>query len=534
MMQFDMVQTDKFPTNIVNKSHFKAFSTEIGRLTPIMWDECLPRDQWTCKVSLMAKTAPLITPTMGQIWIYIHGYNIPFRLLWINWEDFRTGFNKLDNSVNTSTPPYLNIHLDTRVTGSLHDYLDLPVGADTVSDAGDQYSILPFFAYQLVWVHYYRKQFIQDIPTTLNGELSDGNITGATATEMQTLRNVPYPNDLFTSCLPNAQLGPSVVLPLGDTAPVEAVMSSTQATNQQVLRETIDNSLEASQTSLTSSAVTALLGANPGGKEVYIDLQNSHVANLANASASTIIDFRRAKALQRYYELSQKGGNRYFEWLKVYYNVIYSNKSAQRPVIFMAQKQLLKVGNVVQQTQVVPGGSQTPMGTETGTALSVGSGGSYSIYTEEDGIIMILASIVPKPMYQKGVPKKFKRFDRLDYHTPHLEHIGEQALTVGEVYSLSNQEENDEAFGYQKRYYSYCYTPDMVAGDFRTSLDTYTLARKFSSEPALNEDFITCQSDEYDRLFAVENPAGEDRIWCSAYFDLKVKRQVAIFSTDKV
>ena len=49
-------------------------------------------------------------------------------------------------------------------------------------------------------------------------------------------------------------------------------------------------------------------------------------------------------------------------------------------------------------------------------------------------------------------------------------------------------------FGYQNRYDEYRYSVDTVAGDFRPgqALEEWTMCRDFSSDPALNDTFVTC------------------------------------------
>lgn len=534
MRQYDVVTTDPPQSNIFDLSHSRAYSTEIGRLTPILCIEAVPSDKFSIKIHNLIRFAPLISPFMGQMTCHTHLFFVANRLLWINWEDFITGFNKIDLAPNTSVPPFISLALDLNLRGTLLDYMGLPVEDDSSADLVTEISAMPLMAYQLIWQQYYRNQHMSDQVVT--SELTDGEITNPLAATLGTLRQALYGNDLFTSCLPDAQLGPDVILPLGTTAPINAVLSTSPATNQQTFRSvTSPFGAQTSQTGVTTDAMGDIR-TQPADTDMFLDLGDSHEVDLANATGATIIDFRRAKALQRYYELAMKGGNRYFEWLKVYYNVAYSNKSAQRAMLFGAQKQPVKVSSITQTAQPVDAGTtpQTPLGTAVGEGISVGSGKTHSIYCEEHGFIIGIMYVAPRPLYQKGVNKMWIRKDRFDYHTPHLEHIGEEEVLKMEIFSVNHFEDDFETFGYQTRYYSYKGHQDSVHGDFRASLDSYTLARKFASIPSLNETFVTIQTSDYDRLFALENPAGEDRLWCSTYLDIEAKRPMAIFATDKI
>ena len=113
-------------------------------------------------------------------------------------------------------------------------------------------------------------------------------------------------------------------------------------------------------------------------------------------------------------------------------------------------------------------------------------------------------SIMPKSSYMQGLHRQFSRFETLDYAFPVFAHLGEQEVLLKEIYVTTDPEDNEEVFGYQERYAEYRFKPDVITGEFKTTLDFWHQGRIFSSAPALNQNFIEC-SPRYDIVTGKQN-----------------------------
>ena len=141
-------------------------------------------------------------------------------------------------------------------------------------------------------------------------------------------------------------------------------------------------------------------------------------------------------------------------------------------------------------------------------------------FFEEHGVVLTLASVVPKSIYQDGINRMFLKGEtKEEYFQKELQTIGQQEVWTGEVYTDGTNDK--EIFGYSDRYAEYKSTPSTVSGEFRETLDYWHLARKFDAQPGLNEDFIKCEPSK--RIFAEQT---QDSLWCMINNKVVARRMV--------
>lgn len=464
-------------------SHYKLFTCDMGELIPCGMYEVLPGDSIQHSTSALIRCSPLLTPVMHPVDVRIHHWFVPYRLIWANWEDFITG-----GPSGTSLPSFPVVNINPGA-GSLADYFGLPIGVTM-----DQ-SALPFRAYSLIWNENYRDQ-------DLEAELVVNTTNGNDATTNRLLQNCDWEKDYFTSARPWEQKGPSISIPLGTSAPVGALDTGT----------------------IIAAETGSVIGASDGNAIRRIDTGNAFatdlplVANLATATAANVNLLREAFALQRFEEARARYGSRYTEYLR-YLGVRSSDARLQRPEYLGGGRNTIQFSEVLQ-TGGTSAGAQTGVGNLAGHGISAMRSNRYRRFFEEHGVVMSLMSVRPKTMYIQGVERMWTRRTKEDFWQKELQHIGQQEILNKEIYAAHASP--DGVFGYQDRYDEYRRQESKIAGDFRSTLNTWHFGRSFSSAPALNATFVKCVPSETPFAAAVN-----DVLWIEAKHSVQARRLVA-------
>nr|QJB20466.1 MAG: major capsid protein [Microvirus sp.] len=461
-----------------NLSHYVLQSMDMGKLVPCGNIEVLPGDSFQHKMNALIRLSPLNTPVMHPVHVTMHCWFVPHRHVWNNWESFITGGETgTDASVfPTITPPVGGFPV-----GSLGNYLGIQPEPDTPT-----VSALPFRAYAQIYNHFYRDEQLQ---TPLVVSKADG----ADTTTNTTLQDVAWNKDYFTSARPEPQLGPDVYLPLGTKAPVMGLYANAGNTVAIAGVNAINGTAPGSLSMNSTGNMWAASKAGPGTGSSAWNSTNANVyADLTTATSVTINDLRKASAFQRFYERMNRAGARYDEYL-LSLGVKSSDARLQLPEYLGGVSQTVQFSEVLQTAE-----GTNPVGTMNGHGISALGSGAYTRFFEEHGTLLCLMYIRPVTMYTSGLHRSWSRRTKFDFWQPELQHVGDQEILRKEIYCAPTG--NDSVFGYAPRYQEYRTIPSRVAGEFLTTLDTWHMARKFASAPALNADFV--KANPTTRIFA--------------------------------
>lgn len=487
---FNSIMTTRPGRNRFNLSHDVKMSLKMGGLYPTACIDVLPGDVFNIGVENMLRFAPLIAPVMHDIDVCTYWFFVPNRLIWPNWEDFITG---VDTDL---VPPYFNWTGDVEENRSLGVYMGLPNGIpDTMNvDA------MPFAAYYLIYDEWFRDQNLIDEKFDM---LVDGNNSANYTAKVQGFPLFrAWKHDYFTSALPFAQKGDTVTLPLVEDTNVPVGLSGVN--DQSFWRLSVDGTIYTPGGDLQTAATTGETHA--GGTDVFFDPNGTLSVNI-NEDAVSINTLREAFRMQEFLELDAVGGSRYTETIYAHFGVKSKDSRLQRPELVGTAKGKMVISEVLQTATAVDNaaaGQNTPVGNMAGHGISVNGGSGFNYRATEHGWLIGLINVQPRAAYQNGLPRKFSRVAREDYFWPKFAHIGEQEVKMKELYV--GAADPDGLFGYIPRYSEYRYESNRVSGEMQSELAHWHLGRIFTTEPALNEEFIEC--DPSARIFAVLYDSG--------------------------
>lgn len=463
---FSKVPQNEVPRSVFDRTHTHKTTFDAGYLVPFYLDEVLPGDSFNVNATTFSRLATPIFPVMDNLFMDIHFFFVPNRLLWQNWQAFMGEQVDPLNPIDYVMPQLVS----TTLAGfkPIGDYFGLPIGLDGLS-----VNALPFRAYNLIYNEWYRDQ-------NIIGKVTENIDNGPDSLNDYELQRRGKRHDYFTSALPWPQKGPAVQLPLGDTAPIFANFDTTN-----------------SYMTVAKPDGTPRTLVTDGGGEVF--MRNTApsspslpmLADLSSATASSINAIRQAFQLQKMYEKDARGGTRYIEIIKSHFGVVSPDARLQRPEYLGGSSSpvtITPVAGTFTSSGNRPQGSLAGFGTVTAKA-------GFSKSFVEHGYILGIVSTRADLTYQQGIPKLFLRSTKFDFYWPSLAHLGEQAILNKEIYAQAEPEpENDEVFGYQERYAEYRYFPSKITGLFRSnaagSLDSWHLSQDFSSLPTLSRTFI--------------------------------------------
>ena len=527
----------KFDRSFTNKTTFNA-----GDLIPFYVDcGILPGDTVKMNTSHIVRMMTPIAPVMDNANLDTYYFFVPYRLIWEHWAEFM-GENKTEPwTQNTEYEiPQIIAPKNGWTKGSLADYMGYPTKV-----GGYKASALPFRAYALIYNEWFRDQNLKN-PCYIS--MGDADITGKdiTAADVDYVTDVEKGaipckaakyHDYFTSCLPEAQKGPAVNIPLGNNAPVVMQKGDTTTGTIELPDARVGHEIGMyagpnNYTFLTDQTTDSLITTNWA-----IKLET----DLSEAVGATVNQLRQAFAIQKFYEKQALYGTRYIEMIKGHFGVTNPDFRMQRPEYLGGMKTPINMNQVIQtdatgsQITYIDGQwgmtDKTPQGNTAAYSLTAGKNDDLFTHSfTEHGILMGLAVIRTVHTYQQGLNRQFSMKKFTDFYFPEFANLGNMPVFNKEIY-LQNTDEDEEAFGYQEAWAHYRYFPDIVTGEMRSnydqSLDVWHWADEYEELPSLGDKWIDETKENIQRTIAVQN---HDQFFGDFYFQAIYTRPMPLYS----
>lgn len=543
------------PTTNIGRSKFDrsfdhktTFNT--GSIIPIYYSQVLPGDSCKMRMSEIIRMQTPIAPVMDNAFLDTYFFFVPTRLVWDHFKQFM-GENDTApwTQQNEYEIPQIVAPENGWKKGSLADYFGYPTKI-----GGYKASALPFRVYCKVWNDWFRDQ---NLKNPLYMSTGDADIQGTDKTDLGAsydpvvdtekgaapVKAAKF-HDYFTSCLPSAQKGPSVNIPLGNTAPVIIGNNNDSTTMGNFTYQSSLEGQNANFLAFTGSAGTFYGNTTNDGmsQNKYIGLQ----ADLSNAVGATVNQLRQAFAIQKYYEKDALYGSRYIESVRAHFGVVNPDFRVQRAEYLGGTRVPININQVIQTDATGKSSYWDPNEGTSGQWITEdktpqGNAAAYSVTQDtnsdlfnksftEHGAIIGLAVIRTDHGYQQGLNRQFIRKRKFDFYTPEFANLGNQPVFNKEIF-LDGSDDDEKAFGYQEAFADYRYHPNMVTGEMRSnydlSLDIWHWADDYSSRPNLDSDWIDEPEENVERTLAVQD---QDQFFGDFYFGSIWTRPMPLYS----
>lgn len=565
-----------------NMSYRNDFTCNIGEMIPVYWQDLMPNSSWSCRTHGLIRFLPLIAPIMDNIDFYIHFWQAPLRILY--GEEFTkmiTGEYDVDDwdgvyftpkSVYTDIAGLQSNTVANYICGysGIFDMLGYDYTLFTYQSTG-KLNARKFCMYFRLLSNWYTNEniepysgfvndisifdtltFVQDEETDISSSLV--SILLGFYNQYGTAGFAPHlwPKDYYTSALPTLQYGLPTYLPLGDSAPVTITQGTTNLA--------INNPYIVTDYNMPSgyaNVVARNSSESPSYQQDLAIIENDTThqaqvvsgefarkntsqpiwegtADLSAATAITINELRVANALQVFKEREMRFGRRAPEYYKGFYGVSPGDLRLQLPKFLGGGRIPVNISDI-EQTSASEAGSPQGKLAGKGTAIAAGFARAHT-FTAEEALVMGIGWLMPKITYANTLSRHDTKLnDRFVYYNPSFAHIGEQEVYNYEVFAGSyGQDIGNTEFGYQPRYTEYRFHANEMHGDFKSTLSYWTLGRVFTSQPALNTNFVYMQPRSMQRIFAAQFDSNNHMIrnvLCSLKFSVAVLQPLSRYGT---
>lgn len=530
--QFGIVPHNSIPRAKFPIMQKHTFTCNLGDIIPFFaYSDVIPGDTWHLETSCVVRLQTPKYPTMDVLVADIYWFSQLWRNLWRHTNEF-FGENTAGAWKQTTeyTIPKVKAPTGGWTAKDAADYMGIVPGIDKIKDVDGvtdidlEVNALNFRMYANTCNEWMRNQNVIapyiDYDTdlgdaTISGDLSQNPTNRERALRGRGLLKASKLADLAVSCLPEPQKGDAVTIPIGTTAPLDAIV--TTSTTDVLNGAQFPLHMKKIDGGTPSKNLLAVYGdksvygiggtvAEPGNKMYPANLVVNGVANLTNAVAATVNAQRLAWALQRILEKDARGGTRYTEIISYQYGVHADDETLQIPRYLGGERFPIQISQVEQSSET----STTPLG-ETGAfswTTNTQKGWTQS-FTKHMCIMGLLVIRQATRTYQQGIEPQWWRTRRFDVYLPSLANLGEMAMPTKWIYLQGG----NVPFGFYAPWEDYRFLWNRVSAEMRSSYaqsqDAWHYADEYDSAPVLSEEFVQETPDYVDRTLVVPSTTAD-------------------------
>lgn len=538
------IMRSMWPISFNHKTTFNA-----GELVPFYCNpDILPGMTIKNKTAVLIRMSTPLYPTMDNLYLDTYYFKVPY---WTIWENAKKFFGENENGAWTQTTEYeIPVFKFTTTqngcgVNDMLTYMGAPLG---YKGQYAYFNQLPTRAYCRCYNFWFRDQNLI-APLQYYTDDSDREFNSTSTILGGKLAKVAKFHDYFTSCLPEPQKGSPITTPLGVSAPVRIMQGKNsnpgvEASNQALTfkarntantgfvniglgSETINfespaQFIRPQISQLSISTVANRTTESSDSHNIGYNDGLTGLADLTNATASTINALRLAFATQRILEKDARYGSRYNEILRGHYGVNSPNASLHIPEYLGGKRIPINIETVLQNSST---DSQSPLGTTGAFSVSFDINEDFTKSFDEHCILLGLCCVRAEHTYQQGIEVGFHRRKRLDFYWPSLAHIGNSPVYNREIYAQGTSTDN-EVFGYKEAWAEYKHKPNRISGElmsgYTTSLDAWHYGDDYNSLPVLSQNWIEEPKTFIDRTLAVTSEVSNQFI-----ADFEIEQEVA-------
>lgn len=258
------------------------------------------------------------------------------------------------------------------------------------------------------------------------------------------------------------------------------------------------------------------------------------------------------RAMTDYMKRHQLAGSTAFQRYLARFGKALSSEKLNRSVFLGTDLTPIQIGDVYSTSAPTSTGFDG-VGEYAGKGIGFGTTKDFEYSTDEYGLFLVVASVVPATGYFQGIDRNVKHLTKLDFWTSEFDALSVQPITADELYMSYNGASDfgfngsgktihNQVFGFTPRYAEYKRMLDKCTGIYRIpSLNgdvdsdflgssSWHLFRTFNdsdfggavSGMVHSVDFVYARNDygDYNRMFANQSPTAPDQFTAIHNFNI--------------